>query len=132
MRVRWLVGIFFMMHGLGHTMGFLASWTKVDVGFSDDPWIFPGDVHIRSHIGQAFGMLWIVALVGWVACGFGVLDSQEWWPALAKASAVVSLAAIVPWWKTVPTGAWLGALADVVVFVGLLTMTGPEAVERLA
>jgi len=130
--VRWLVGIFFIMHGLGHTMGFLASWTGVDVGFSDDPWIFPGDIHIRSPIGKAYGMLWLVALFGWTVTGLGVLDGAEWWPALAKGSAVVSLTAIVPWWRTVPMGAWLGALADVVVFVGLLTMSGAEAVDRLA
>lgn len=130
--MRWAVGIFFMLHGLGHTMGFLAAWTHVDVGFDDTPWILTGDVRIRSPIGWAFGMLWLVAMAGWVVAGWGVIDGAEWWPALAKGAAVVSLAAIVPWWNTVPTGARLGVLADVVILAGLLSTWGRDIADRLA
>lgn len=129
--MRWPVGIFFIMHGLGHTMGFLAAWTRLDVGFTDESWILPGEVHVRDHVGQAWGMLWLVALVGWVVSGVGVIQGAEWWPALAKGSAVVSIVAIVPWWRTVPVGAWLGVLADVVVLVGLLSTWGRDIADRL-
>jgi len=71
--VRWLVGISFVMHGLGHTMGLLAAWTRVDVGFTDDPWIFLDDVHVQDLLGRAWGMPWLVALVGWVGAGLVVL-----------------------------------------------------------
>lgn len=129
--MRWPVGIFLIMHGLGHTMGFLAAWTRLDVGFTDDPWILPGEVRFRDHIGQAWGMLWLVALAGWVVAGLGVIQAAEWWPALAKGAAVVSIVAIVPWWRTVPVGAWLGVLADVVVLGGLLTTWGRDIADRL-
>lgn len=55
---------------------------------------------------------------------------MEWWPALAEGAAVVSILAIVPWWRTVPVGAWLGVLADVVVLSGLLTTWGRDIADR--
>lgn len=130
--MRWVIGIFFVLHGIGHSMGFLAAWTRVEVGFSDAPWILPGDVAVKSPVGAAWGVLWAVALVGWVAAGIGVLSRSDSWETLAIASAIASLAAILPWWRTVPGGAKAGALVDVVVLVGLLTPWGRDLADRLA
>lgn len=44
---------------------------------------------------------------------------------------MVSLVAIVPWWRSVPTGAKLGALVDTVVLVGLALPAGRDLVDRL-
>lgn len=129
--MRWLVGGFFMLHGLGHAMGFGEAWTKLDMGFADRSWIF-GDAMVESGVGRAWGVLWLIALVAWVAVGLGVFSRAEWWEALALSAAVVSLVAIVPWWNAVPVGARLGALVDVVVIVGLLVPAGRRLADSIA
>lgn len=53
--MRWPVGIFFITHGLGHTMGFLAASTRLDVGFTDDSWILPGGVTSRTTLVRRGG-----------------------------------------------------------------------------
>jgi hypothetical protein len=123
-RMRTLMGAFFVLHGLAHTVGILGTWTRVDVGFRDEPWLLPGRVRLRSPIGYAFGAVWLVALIGWVVAGAGAIAGTEWWPALAVGSAVVSLAAMVPWWGAMPPGVRLGVLANVVVVVALLSPLG--------
>lgn len=122
--MRTLMGTFFVIHGLAHTVGILAAWTDLDVGFRDALWLLPGKVRLRSPIGSAFGALWLVALIGWVAAGVGAVGGTEWWPALAIGSAVVSLTAMLPWWDAMPPGVRLGILADVVVIVVLISPLG--------
>jgi hypothetical protein len=68
--------------------------------------------------------VWLVALLGWVMAGVGAIAGTEWWPALAVASAVVSLAAMLPWWDAMPPGVRLGFLADVVVLLAILGPLG--------
>lgn len=124
--MRTLLGVFFVLHGLAHTVGILATWTRVEVGFRDALWLLPGRVRLRGPIGSAFGAVWLVALVGWVVAGVGAIAGAEWWPALAVSSAVVSLAAMVPWWDAMPPGVRLGILADVVVIIALLSPLGRD------
>ncbi len=119
---RYLLAIALIGHGIGHVMGFLAAWTKLPMGFSKVPWVLPGGFTINSAVGRAFGLLWLVAMIGFIGAGLGVLGiavQQDWWRPLALASAVISLVAIVPWWNTV--GPKLGPLLfDLIVLAGLL------------
>lgn len=61
-------------------MPFMASWTPriSKVGFSDVPWIFSGVVEVGSPVGWAFGLLGLVALIGFVAGVLGFVTHQEW------------------------------------------------------
>jgi hypothetical protein len=76
--------------------------------------------------------LWLVALVGLVGAGLGLLFGQAWWPSLAVAAAVVSLVAILPWVRLVPPGAWAGALLDLLIIVALLSPWADRLLEVLA
>ncbi len=124
--MRQLMGVFFVLHGMAHAIGVLACWTRLDVGFRDTLWMLPGRVTLRSPIGAAFGTLWLVAMVGWIVAGAGTIVGTDWWPALAVASAVVSIAAMAPWWDAMPPSVRLGLLADVVVLVALISPLGQE------
>lgn len=124
--MRQLMGAFFILHGLGHAVGVVACWTRLDVGFRNALWLLPGRVTLRSPIGAAFGMFWLVAMVGWIVAGAGAISGTEWWPALGAASAVVSILAMAPWWDAMPPSVRLGLLADVVVLVALISPLGRE------
>lgn len=129
---RLIIALVLILHGIGHTMGFFASWTSVPMGFRDQPWIFSGDIIMSSDVGRAFGLLWLVALIGFVGSGLGLLFNYDWWKSLAIASSVISLIVIIPWWNTVATGAQIAAvLVDVIVIMVLSLPIGDRLIESL-
>jgi len=110
----------FILHGLAHLSGFMASWTRNSSGFSDRPWVLSTGVTLHSGTGHIFGLLWLVAAICSMGAGIGLAVQQAWWPILAVAQAIVSLIVIVPWWNTVVPGAKAGAVFDVLVLTALL------------
>jgi hypothetical protein len=117
---KYLVGFVVVMHGLAHVSGPLGFWTTGEQAFGDGAWLFSGGVTARSALGQAFGVVWILAAVGLVAGGVGLALGHPWWPSAAVAGAALSLVAIVPWARVVPPGAWAGAVFDLALLVTLL------------
>jgi hypothetical protein len=105
-----IVALVLLAHGIGHIMGFLAAWTPIPVGFTNSTWLF-GGATISGTVGKLFGLVWLVALAGFVAAGIGLLADRDWWQMAAVVSAVVSLAVILPWWNTVTPGSRFGAAA---------------------
>ena len=128
---KYLIAFVLIMHGLAHIAGPLGFWTSGPQAFAEKTWLFSRGVTPRSPVGQAFGLLWVVAIVGFVAAGVGLLVGQDWWPTLALVAAVASLVVIVPWARVVPPGAWAGAALDLVVLVTLLLPWGTRVVEVL-
>ena len=108
-------------HGLAHISGFIASWTGRQAGFSDSPWLFSSGVKLQSPLGKLFGLLWLAAAAALSASGVGLILMQGWWMNAAIAGAVISLVVIVPWWRTVPPGARIGAAFDLLILVLLLS-----------
>ncbi len=117
--IRMLVAFPWIMHGLAHLSGFLASWTGGSFGFPERPWLLTPSVTLQSPVGRAFGLLWLIAGAGIVGSGIGFLIGKTWWPVLAMISAGISLLVILPWWRSVPPGAWAGAVFNVLVLVVL-------------
>ncbi len=125
--VRVVILLAVLMHGLGHVMGPLAAWLGVDVGFSDAPWIFGGETRFDSGVGKFWGLLWLLALVGFVAAVIILLSGQTWWHCVLVPAAFLSLIAILPWWNTVVPGARYGAvLMDLAILVALLPAWGEQ------
>lgn len=130
--LRIIVSLAFIGHGLGHLTGFLTAWTRLPAGFTDAPWILPGDVRMQSLIGRVFGLLWLAAMAVLVAAGVGVLARQPWWPQVAIAGAALSLIVIVPWWNTVVAGARYGGTAfNLLVLIALLPPWSDKVVQAL-
>jgi hypothetical protein len=131
---RYIIAIVLMAHGIGHIMPFMAAWTPQisKVGFSDAPWIFSGSAGVGSPIGQAFGLLGLVALIGFVAGALGLVTQQTWWPIVTIAAAAISIVTILPWSTTWPMTSMIGALlVDVAVFVSLLPPWGQQLIHAL-
>jgi hypothetical protein len=131
---RYLIAVVLMAHGIGHLMPFMAAWMPQisRVGFSDASWIFSEGVRVDSRIGQAFGLLGLVVLIGFVAGSLGLVTHQIWWPMVTIAAAAISIVVIVPWFAAWPTGSIVGALlVDVAVFAALLPPWGQQLVHAL-
>ena len=119
--IKYVILLALLMHGIGHVIGFLGAWTSVPVGTNANPWLLGGGVTLQSPLGKVFGLVWLAALVLFVAAVVGILTGQGWWPTVTVIAAVVSLVAIVPFWRAVPSGAQFGGtLFDIVILLALL------------
>jgi hypothetical protein len=130
--LKYPIGFLLITHGLAHISGVLGMWTSGSQAFRDEAWTLSRGIAARSTVGKAFGILWMAALVGMVAAGLGLVFGQPWWPAVALVAAIVSLAAIVPWVKVVPSGAWAGAVFDIVILVALIPPWSEQIVAALS
>lgn len=130
--LKWIVGIVLIAHGIGHSMGFLASWTTIPSGLTTGHWLLSSDITMDSTAGRLFGLLWLLAMFSTIAAGVGLLGHQAWWQPLAIVSALLSLVAILPWLNLMPAVSAIGAiLVDVAILVSLLTPWGEQAIEQL-
>jgi hypothetical protein len=109
----------------------VAAWLRVPEGFADRAWLFSEGITLRGPMGRAFGLPWLVAALGMLGAGLGLVFGQAWWSALAVAAAVSSQVAILPWWRAVPVGARLGALFDLFVLVVLLSPWGDQLIQAM-
>lgn len=128
--LKYLVVFALLMHGLAHLSGFLEAWTPVQA-FAARPWLFSEGVTMETAVGRFFGLLWLVTAAGLIAAGYGLLVGQDWWSSLAVVAATFSLIIIVLWWRTVPAGARIGALFDLVIVVALLLPWGDQVIRSL-
>jgi hypothetical protein len=127
--LRFIVAFPMVLHGLAHLGGFFAFWTANRAGFSDRPWLLSKGVTLGSVLGRVLSPLWLLATLGLVGTGVGMVLRQAWWPNVAVGAAALSLAAIVLWWRAVPGGAKAGAVFDVAILVVLLLPWKERIVE---
>lgn len=113
-----LFALALIFHGVGHVMGFLASWTSIPQGFTDKAWVFSHGITIKSHIGRAFGLLWLAAMACSIGAGIALILDTNGWDILAVWGAVFSLVVMLPWWNTITSGArnW-GSLFNLVILL---------------
>ncbi len=119
-----LIAIVLVVHGLGQILPFLAAWTNERI-FSDASWLFSTGVGVGTPIGQAFALLGLLALLGFIGGALGLLFGQEWWRPMLISAAIISLIVAIPWAAAWPIGSLIGnVLVDAVVLVALLTPWG--------
>lgn len=129
---KYLFAFLLIMHGLAHVTGPIGFWTSGPQSFAEKAWLFSKGITPHSAVGWAWGLVWLIAVVGLVGAGLGLLFGQEWWRTLALAAAAVSLVAIIPWVRVVPPGAYAGACFDLVILAALLFPWGNRIVEALS
>ncbi len=130
--LRLIVAGALIVHGIGHSMGILASWTTIPSGLVTRPSMLSGTLVMDSAIGRVFGLIWLLALVTSVGAGVGLLARQDWWIPLAIVSSVISLVAVVPWLNVMPPISAIGAvLMDLAVLGALLLPQGEQLVRSL-
>ena len=129
--LRYIVATILLAHGIGHIMPFMAAWTSQKAGFSSASWVFSGGMSVGSPVGQAFGLLGLVALLGFLAGALGLVAQQPWWPMATVAAAAVSLVTILPVVQQLAGRQYIGALAvDIAVIVALVPPWGGAGHSR--
>ncbi len=111
--LRYLVGGFLIVHGLGHAGGY---WLFVK------SWLSPA--LLDSPIKWLFIVVWIAAMIGFIVAGIGLFQQQTWWRVLAVVAALVSLLPAALYIQGAPFNA---AAADVIILLALLALNWPSA-----
>jgi len=115
------------MHGLGHVIWFLGTWTPVRAGVGEGAWSLPGNVTLRSPMGKLWGAIALGALVLFVAAAVALLAGALAWRGLAYLGIGASFVAVGPWRRQSPGSTWLMAIvADLVL---LLLLAVPLSTE---
>lgn len=120
-----------ILHGLANLSGAFAPFTQSAQGFSDQAWIFSGGVTFRGVGGRLFAVVWALSSLFLVGAGVGLLIGQSWWWLAAIVGSACSLAAILPWWQSIPLGARLAAIFDVGMLAVLLSPLGRQIVQQI-
>lgn len=123
-----------LLHGLGHGGALAAlAWIRLRPGTSTGDWLAARSWLVPSLPGETATTLasafWTVSLVGFVIAAmsfWGVVLPGSVWPALAVASALVSVAGIVFFFGTWPIFNTLAALGvNVAVLTAVLWLRWP-------
>ncbi len=110
--VRYLVGGFLIVHGLGHAGGY---W------FFIKSWLSPALVD--TPIKWLFVVLWIAAMVCFLVGGVALLQLQTWWRCAAIGGALLSIVVAALY---IQSPALNAAVADVVILLAILALNWPS------
>lgn len=114
---RVILSAVFTLHGLIHLLGFVAYWRLAEVnGLSYGTGLLSGTLEVGGVGARVFGLLWLVAAVGFVAAGVAVLLPRSWWRRLTFSTALLSLVITVLAWPD----AWFGVLVNLTILAYML------------
>ena len=138
--VRFLIAGVLSFHGIGHLMGVIAGLGLFKVDASSPTWLKGWNSHswlLSELLGDTASRVLCIVLFGAafataIAAALGLLGwlvPHESWRTLAIRSAVISLAAVIVFWRGLmlafPHKA--GALSvDIAILVCLLVLTWPS------
>ena len=96
-----IFGLFIILHGLVHLLYFGQSrrifLLHPDMDWPDDSWAFSRLLDY-DVIGILASISCVVATIGFVAGGLGILLRLEWWRPLVAGTAVFSAALFILFW----------------------------------
>lgn len=122
--VRAILAIIVGAHGIGHVLFLVPLLGIADWGQSASSWLLPNEEGMKV----AGGVIWAVALFGFVAAAIGIFGQLSWWRTAATIAALVSLVGLVLFWENPPTQPVIAAaIFDIVVLLALLVFKWPSA-----
>jgi len=124
--LKFIFGVFFVLHGLVHLLYFGQSWRLFELRpgmvWPDGSWAFSkllGDEVTRILASISC----VLAAVGFVAGGIGLLVSQTWWQPVVVASAAFSAVIVILFWdgkvQNLDDKGGIGLLINLAILVAL-------------
>lgn len=124
--LRILLPVVVGAHGIGHILFLMPLVSSASWGQAAHSWLL-GDGGLAKGMGA---LVWLVALVGFVAAAFGFFREVAWWQTAAMVSAAVSTVGLVLFWTRPSTSPAISALVfNLLVLAALLIFHWPPAVQ---
>ncbi len=112
--LRILFGIFILMHGFVHLIGFVKEWNIGRVTRLSGKTLLP----LSPVISRVAGVLWLIAALGFALSACGWLFRKEWWWAVAFCCVILSQLLIIIYWKDAGKGTIVNAILLVMAVAG--------------
>ena len=131
--LRFIVSVFIVLHGLVHLLYFAHSRRLVELRpemvWPEGSWAFSkllGDEATRLLASISY----VLAAIGFVAGGTGILLRQDWWRPVVVGSAAFSAGIIILFWdgamQMLDDKGGIGLLINVAILVALLILRWPS------
>ena len=128
----FITGVFFVLHGLVHLLYFGQSRRLFELRpkmvWPEGSWAFKllGDEATRWLASISC----VLAAIGFVVGGTGILVQQAWWRPLVVSSAVFSAVVFILFWdgkmQTLDDKGGIGLLINIAILVALLILRWPS------
>lgn len=120
--LRIVLAVAVAAHGIGHILFLMPLVSSTTWGQSAQSWLL-GDGGLAKGLGA---LIWLVALVGFVAAAFGIFRETDWWQMAAIMSAVVSTVGLILFWTRPTTSPAVSALVfNLLILISLLVVRWP-------
>ena len=124
--LRIVLAIVVGAHGIGHILFLMPLISNTNWGQAAQSWLL-GDGGLAKVVGI---LIWLVALVGFLAAAFGMFQETDWWQMAAIVSASVSTVGLVLFWTRPSTSPAISALIfNLLVLAALLIFHWPPVVQ---
>lgn len=124
--LRILLAVMVGAHGIGHILFLIPLISSASWGQAAQSWLL-GDGGLAKGLGA---LIWLVALVGFLAAAFGIFRETAWWQTAAVVSAAVSTAGLVLFWTRPSTSPAISALIfNLLILAALLIFHWPTAAQ---
>jgi hypothetical protein len=121
--LKFVLTLAIVAHGIGHILFLVPLLGIADWGQSSRSWLLGSDTPARL-VGS---VLWVLAVVGFVSAGIGMIGQQDWWRLVAVIASAVSLVGLLLFWGNPVSSSVLFAGAfDIVVPFTVLVMHWPS------
>jgi hypothetical protein len=132
--LRLVIGVFMVLHGLVHLLYAGHSRRlfelRPDMAWPDGSWAF-SKLLGESATRTLASVLYLLATIGFVAGGIGVLAQQGWWRPAVVGSAAFSTVIVLLFWdgklKELTDKGLIAVLINLVILVALLVLGWPPA-----
>jgi len=131
--LRFIIGVFIVLHGLVHLLYSGQSWRLFELQpgmvWPEGSWAFSkllGDEATRLLASISY----VLAAIGFVAGGTGILMRQAWWRPVVVGSAAFSAVIIFLFWdaemQMLADKGLIGLLINIAILVALLILRWPS------
>ena len=115
--IQTILAVFLILHGFVYLLWFVVPWNLMEVdGLPYSTKIFTGRVDVGAGGIRFVGLLWVLATIGFVVAGFGLLFSASWWWKAVLGATLFSLFLCI---LGLPDSKW-GGLIDIIILLVLL------------
>jgi hypothetical protein len=110
--------VFLFIHAFAHGVGFLTvSGIVKDPDTPSEPSFLLTGFDMNHWVFKVMSVFWLIALVGFVVAGLGVINEKDWARSAIIAATVLSTALSLIWVKSAPFGLVANAIVIAVLVI---------------
>lgn len=131
--LKFIIGIFIVLHGLVHLLYFGQSWRLFELQpglvWPDGSWVFST---LLGHEATRWlaSLACVLAAIGFVAGGIGILVGQVWWRPVVVSAAAFSAVIYILFWDGVmqrlADKGGIGLLINLAILAVVLLLRWPD------